>query len=279
MKQHRLREGDVTAVDTKTALTTVGSDTAPGSLFVPQNMTHITKVRVAASENFAAATSFSGFIRLEGTGMSGGPQSLAVIAGGVPVATGGNGVSKVVEYTVNFPVVAGNIIEVYGEMCGTDIGGCTFVVGLEFSDKPNDGDDEHKTLTVEGDLTSADTRTALLTQGSISSPTLAVPAGYTKLVKLGVAAAAEGLADGKAGFIVRVGGNAVQGGEQIFPISAAGRIAPQAGSDSAPQKAEASIWENLDIVVSPSDTISFWGEMVGDDIGTGRMVVTAIFAK
>jgi len=279
MKQHRTREGDATAVDTKTALTTVGSDTAPGALYVPRGMTHITKVKIAACENFAAATSFAGFIRLEGNGMSGGPQTLAALAGGAAVATGGNFANFPVEIPVNFPVSESNIIEVYAEMCGTDIGAVSFAVGLEFSDKPNEGADEHKTLTVEGDIASADTRTALLTQGSVASPTLVVPAGFTKIDKLIVAAAAEGLADGKATFLVRLGGNAVQGGEQILPVAAAGRIAVQSGSDAAPQVNIATVYENLDIAVSPSDTISVWGEMAGDDLGTARMVITAVFAK
>jgi hypothetical protein len=72
MKQHRTREGEATAVDTKTQLTTCGSDTAPGPLMVPKGMTYITKIRAAAIQNMAAATSFSGFVRLEGAGMVGG---------------------------------------------------------------------------------------------------------------------------------------------------------------------------------------------------------------
>ena len=40
-KQYRSREGNVTAVDTKTQLTTLGSDTAPGALMVPKGMKHI----------------------------------------------------------------------------------------------------------------------------------------------------------------------------------------------------------------------------------------------
>jgi hypothetical protein len=63
MKQYRLREGDVTAVDTKTQLTTAGSDTAPGPLVVPQGMKFITGVRVAAVQNMAVATGYGAFIR------------------------------------------------------------------------------------------------------------------------------------------------------------------------------------------------------------------------
>ncbi len=279
MKQHRLREGDATALDTKTQLTTSGSDTAPGPLMVPKGMKFITRVRGSSIQNMAAATGFSAFVRLEGPGMANGPQSLAFAAGGCSVATGGNYVNYPVDIEVNFPVTEGNEIQVFGEMCGTDIGGTGFVVGLEFSDTPNEGADEHKTITVEGDIASVDTRTALTTQGSVTSPSMIVPSEFTKIDKLVVAAASEGLANGKQTWFVRLGGNAVQGGEQLIPISASGRIAPQAGSDSAPQCMTAVVFHGLDIPVNGGDTISIWAEGAGDDTGTGYAVITAVFSK
>lgn len=279
MKQYRLREGDATAVDTKTQLNTVGSDTAPGPLLVPFGMKFITGLILAATPNHAAATSYSAFIRLEGPGLVNGPESFAAAAGGVPVATGGNSVNTAKRIAVNLPVVEGNEIQVFGEMCGTDIGGMGFVVGLEFSDAAAEGAAEHKTITVEGDVTAADTRTALTTQGSVTSPSLIVPAGYTKIDKVLVAAGSEGLADGKQVFFLRIGGNAVRGGEQLLPVSAAARIAPQAGSDAAPQLCPVIALENLEIEVTPSDTISIWAEGAGDDTGTGRAVATLVFAK
>ncbi len=279
MKQHRTREGEATAVDTKTQLTTCGSDTAPGPLMVPKDMKFITKIRAAAIQNMAAATSFSGFIRLEGAGMANGPQSFAVAAGGAAVATGGNAAQYPFEIAVNLPVTEGNEIQIFAEMAGTDIGQMGAVVSLEFSDKAGEGADEHKTITVEGDLASVDTRTALTTQGSVASPSLIVPVGFTKIDKVVVAAASEGLADGNSSFILRLGGNAVLGGEQVLAVGACGRIAPQSGSDSAPQHVSATVYENLEIAVSGGDTVSFWGEMAGVDTGTGRIVATAVFAK
>lgn len=278
MKQHRLREGDATAVDTKTQLTTAGSDTAPGPLMVPKGMKFITRVRGSAIQNMAAATGFSAFIRLEGPGLSTGPQSLAFAAGGNAVATGGNAVNYPVDIEVNFPVVEGNEVQIFGEMAGTDIGGTGFVVGVEFSDTPNPGAAAHKTITVEGDIASVDTRTALTTQGSVTSPSLVVPTDATHIDKLIVAASSEGLADGKQCWFIRLGGNAVLGGEQLIPISASGRIAPQAGSDSAPQNMTAVVFEDLQIAVSGGDTMSFWAEGAGEDTGTGHVVVTAVFA-
>lgn len=279
MKQYRLREGDVTALDTKTALTTAGSDTAPGPLLVPQAMKFITGINLAAIQNMAAATSFSGFIRLEGPGLVNGPESFAAVAGGNAVATGGNFVNYPTHIPVNLEVSPGNEIQVFAEMAGTDVGGVGFVVGLEFSDAAAADASQHKTITVEGDIASVDTRTALTTQGSVAAPSLIVPAGYTKIDKIVVAAASEGLADGKQTWFLRLGGNAVQGGEQLLPIAASGRIAVQAGSDAAPQCFTSVVLENLDIPVSSSDTISIWAEGAGDDTGTGRVVATLMFTK
>lgn len=279
MKQYRTREGDITAVDTKTEIKTLGSESTPGPLVVPLGMKFITKIRVAVIQNMAAATSYGALLRLEGAGLQNGPESFAIGAGGNNVATGGNAVATVRELAVNLPVVETNEIMIYGEMVGTDVGALGVVVGLEFSDAAGEGAGEHKTLTVEGDIATVDTRTILNTQGSVTSPSLLVPAGYTKIDKIFVAGASEALADGKATLFLRLGGNAVKGGEQVLPISAIGRIAVQSGSDSAPQVCPVITLENLEIEVTPSDTISITSEMAGDDVGTSRVVATLVFAK
>lgn len=135
-----------------------------------------------------------------------------------------------------------------------------------------------KTFTVEGDIASADTRTALTTQGSVTAPSSVVPAGATKIDKLIVTASSEALADGAQTFFVRLGGNAVMGGEQVIAISAVGRIAPQSGSDSAPQLMTAFVLDDADIEVRASDTISISAEGAGTDTGTAHVGVTVVYA-
>lgn len=135
-----------------------------------------------------------------------------------------------------------------------------------------------RTLTVEGDLTTVDSRTNISTQGSVTAPSLVVPSGMTKINKILVAAAAEGLADGSATFILRLGGAGVLKGEQTIVVASAGRIAVQAGSDAAPQVGRLFILDDVDIDVSPSDTINISAEMAGSDLGTGRIVATVVFA-
>jgi len=135
-----------------------------------------------------------------------------------------------------------------------------------------------KTLTVEGDLATVDTRANLTTQGSVTTPSLIVPAGMKKIDKILCAAAADGLAVGSAVFILRIGGSSVARGEQTFVISASGTIAAQAGSDTAPQVGQLFVLDDADVDVSPSDSLTIAGEMAGSDNGTGRMVCTLVFA-
>lgn len=135
-----------------------------------------------------------------------------------------------------------------------------------------------KTLTVEGDLATVDTRTIISTQGSVTAPSLVVPSWAKSIARIIVAASQEGLANGSAVFFLRLGGNAVQRGEQTLMVSAGGTIGVQAGSDAAPCIAKPVIFDNVDIDVSPSDTISIAAEMAGSDLGTGHIAVTLVFA-
>lgn len=129
---YRSREGEATAVDTKTQLTTLGSETAPGPLLVPANAKKLAGVIVAGMENMAAATGFSAMVRLEGPGLPEGPETIAVLAGGVPVATGGNAAAKAVLTPLDIPVIPANEILIFAEMTGTDVGQVSVGVTLVF---------------------------------------------------------------------------------------------------------------------------------------------------
>jgi len=131
-KIYKTREGEATAVDTKSQLTTLGSETAPGPLLVPSGAKNIVEVIVTAAENMAAATGFAGIIRLEGPGLPGGPEVFAVQCGGCAVATGGNASNVAELLKVNIPVTVGNEILIFGEMTGTDVGQVSFGVTLVF---------------------------------------------------------------------------------------------------------------------------------------------------
>jgi hypothetical protein len=80
----------------------------------------------------AAATGFSGLVRLEGPGLPGGPEVIAAVAGGQAVATGGNFANVATYIPLEIPVTPSNEIIIFGEMCGTDIGQTSFGVTLVF---------------------------------------------------------------------------------------------------------------------------------------------------
>ena len=132
-KLYRTREGTVSAADTKTQLSTLGSETAPGPLLVPAGASKLVGIIAAQNFNMAAATGYTALIRLEGPGLPEGPESFVIGAGGVPVATGGNGVNAALFIPMDVPVTVANEILVFGEMAGTDVGSSEFAVTLVFA--------------------------------------------------------------------------------------------------------------------------------------------------
>lgn len=136
-----------------------------------------------------------------------------------------------------------------------------------------------RTITVEGNITGADTRTLLTTQGSVTAPSLVVPAGMTKIAKVVVAATADGLADdGMFAFFIRLGGSAVLNGESAIFVGGSGGQTVQSGSDAAPLFTSTFVLDDADIAVSPSDTITIAAEGAGVDAGTGYVAVTLVYA-
>jgi len=132
-KLYRSREGDITAADTKTQLTTLGSETAPGPLLVPASAKMIAAVIVAFGPDYAAANDAAILLRLEGPGLPEGPEVLAVGAAGNSVATGGNVNSRATEIPLEIPVTVGNEILLFAEMAGEDIGTVTVGATLVFA--------------------------------------------------------------------------------------------------------------------------------------------------
>jgi hypothetical protein len=131
-KLYRTREGEATGVDTKSQLTTLGSETAPGPLLVPSGAKSLLGLIIAACDNMGAATSSSAFVRLEGPGLPGGPEVMAAGAFGHAIITGGNAANVARFIPLNIPVTPSNEILVFGEMAGTDTGQVSFCVTLVF---------------------------------------------------------------------------------------------------------------------------------------------------
>lgn len=136
-----------------------------------------------------------------------------------------------------------------------------------------------RTLTVEGDVNSVDTRVLLTGQGSVTAPSTVVPAGMTKIKKIIAACGADGLAAGEAVAFLRLGGNAVLNGEQTLVFGGEDSQTVQTGSDAAPSLGSLFVLEDADIDVRPSDTISIAAEFAGVDVGDTTMAVTLVFGK
>ena len=136
-----------------------------------------------------------------------------------------------------------------------------------------------RTITVEGDVNAVDSRTLLTGQGSVTTPSLVVPAGMTKIKKIIVTAAADGLAAGHVVNFIRLGGNAVLNGEQVFVFGGEDSIAVQTGSDAAPSLGEFFMINDADIDVRSSDTISVAGEAAGVDVGDQTFAITLVYGK
>lgn len=277
-KLFRTREGAVAAADTKTQLTTVGSQTAPGPLLVPGDAKFLVAAHVAAVSSFEAADNYSFLIRLEGPGVKRGVFNFAAGSGGVPVATGGSATTPTTRVPINIEVTPGQEVLVFAENVQGDMGTHEAIVTLEFGTEAGPEGVSLGEITVEGEITAVDTLTRLTTQGSVTAPSRLTPPDAKMLKRLIYSVAHDGQADGEVTFFVRLGGDAIRGGEQVIALGAGSRIAVQTGSDAAPNVMEPMILDNLDLDINPNETLDISAEMAGVDVGTAGLVVTAVFA-
>lgn len=131
-KLYRSREGEVTDVDTKTQLTTLGSETAPGPLLVPNRAKRLLGVLVAAVGNHSAINDANFFVRMEGPGLLEGPEVIAAGAEAAQIATGAAAGKRAEMIPLNIPIVPSQEILLFGEMGGEDIGAVQFGITLIF---------------------------------------------------------------------------------------------------------------------------------------------------
>lgn len=132
-KLYRTREGTISAVDTKTQLSTLGSESAPGPLLVPAGAKKLNALIMVMATSQAVAADGSVILRLEGPGLPEGPETLVVGSQGVSVATGGHGSRSANRVTLEIPVTAANEILIFAENVGEDVGDVTVGVTLEFT--------------------------------------------------------------------------------------------------------------------------------------------------
>lgn len=277
MKYYRTREGSCPDDDVKTQLATVGSQTAPGPLLVPGSTKFLRAVWVSTVTSNEAADSYAFLIRLEGPGLVKGDFVCAAGAGGTAVATGGRTNHRSVRIPVNIEVTPGQEILIFAEPLGGDMGTAEAAVTLEFGDSMGDEGQSLGEITVEGEITAVDTETAFTTQGSVSAPSRLTPPSAKKIARVIYAVASDAAADGEVSLLLRLGGDAVRGGEQVIVLGSDSFIDVQAGADPATLHMIPQVLDNLDIEVAPNETLDISMEMAGVDVGTVTGVVTVVF--
>jgi len=273
----RTREGALTAIDTRTQLTTVGSQTAPGALLVPGSATHIRALHVAAVASNEAADQYGFLIRLEGPGIKRGTYVTPAGAGGGSVATGGHTLVPGTRLPVNLAVEPGQEILIVAEAVGDDMGTYQVAVTIEFGTEAGPEGEILGEITVEGDITAVDTKTQLTSQGSTAAPSRLTPPGATKLKRIVYAVGSDAAADGEVTYLLRLGGDAVKGGEQVIVVGAESYIDVQAGSDSQHSHMSPVVLDNLDLDIEANETLDISIEMAGVDVGSATAVVQAQF--
>jgi hypothetical protein len=132
-KLYRSREGDVTAIDTKTQLATLGSQQAPGPLLVPAGAKTLDAMIVTFAADHAAVNDNVVLVRIEGPGLPEGPECYVIGGSGNGVATGGWSSDRAIRLPANIPVTVANELLVFAEMTGEDNGTVRVGVTLEFS--------------------------------------------------------------------------------------------------------------------------------------------------
>lgn len=277
MKIYRSREGAITDDDVKTQLTTLGSQTAPGPLQVPAKATHLRAIHVAGVSSNEAAAAYAFLVRLEGPGIERGNFVMAAGAGGGAVATGGSTLVPSTRLPVNIPVTPGQEVLIFAEALGADMGTYQMGVTLEFSDSLGDSQAIKGEVTVEGDLTAVDTLTRFTSQGSVAAPSRLTPPTAAKLSRIVYAISHDCAADGEANFLLRIGGDAILGGEQIIVLGAGAFVDVQAGSDAGHVVMSPTMLEELDLDIVGNETIDISLEMTGIDVGTVTGVISCIF--
>jgi hypothetical protein len=278
MRWYRAREGAITAVDTKSQLTTLGSETAPGPQLVPGAAKFLKEIIVSFANDMAVAADGTYLVRLEGPGLPNGQVVLPIGGAGVAVATGGHGSVPAVKIPIGVEVKGNQEILVFAENAGEDLGSSEVLVGLVFADDLKGEAQTKGTICVEGDVNAIDSRTGLTAQGSVSAPSRITPADATKIERIVVATGNDGLAAGAGNMFLRLNGAAIKGGEQIIPIGGHCSQTVQSGSDAAPSLFAAVVLNDIDIAVDPSENIDVSVELTGVDVGDTSVAVGIVFA-
>ena len=133
-------------------------------------------------------------------------------------------------------------------------------------------------ITVEGEVTAVDTLTRFTTQGSVAAPSRLTPPDAVMLKRVIYAISSDAAADGEVNYLLRLSGDAIKGGEQTIILGADAWIDVVSGADDSVGTMVPQILDDLDLDITPNETLDISIEMAGVDVGTATGVVTAVFA-
>ena len=128
-----------------------------------------------------------------------------------------------------------------------------------------------RTITVEGRITSVNTASALVSQGSITTANRRPRTGATKILQINAVASVDVAAAGAGSIILRLVGG-VQNGPHTFGIASFGGQAVQGGADPSGVLHAGSLFD-VDIFLT-GDNLEVEFEQVGSDLGDADLCVT-----
>ena len=266
-----LREADVTAVDTWTALSGIGTAT-PGSVKVPAQAKYLCGMDIVTCFDMGGAVGVRGLsgLRLGGNGLAKGgmyrflghaASQTLVTAGGVAFTV------PVMHYPLAIPVVGSNDLDVEAIMLGEDCGEFTMVCALHFSDKPSPGGYVDGDLR-EGDIAAVDVETQLTSIGATASGDPRVPvdknalAAIVPLIALDAGAAAVTV---RLAGAARIGGNGMKlGGSYRFALPGGFVGAVTDGGGAFCNRPEIT---SVGLPVVPGNTLEIYAIVLGEDPG------------
>ena len=128
-----IREGEISALDTFTALTGANGDSTNNAVSVPPKVSSIRTIRVSTAQTGATAGAGSFNMKFTGDGLD--VQQMFTVGGwvnvGTETSTGNN--NAVTEIACNIPVNTNGIISIFGGFAGSaDAGDASMCVELMF---------------------------------------------------------------------------------------------------------------------------------------------------
>lgn len=261
------RHGNITAVDTWTALESFGANTSKGAIKAPANYSHIVKIisEVGISHDNTDGDNSCALLQVGGAGVQGGAHELVVggAGSGAGTQTGEYVAGVHQELDVKIPVVPGNDIDLKGKMVGSDVMVATMGITLVFGN--TQGQCSYRTS--EGDISAVNTVSTLGSQS--------VPAGAKKIAQIiGCAPMSWDTSLDQGVVIGSLAGNGLAEGAPDVVIGSLG--SGNGTGTGEPYGVQARVLD-VDIPVIPTNTIDLTAMQVGDDVMASNVAITLVY--